>query len=171
MTRVSRPHPGDVSIRDARRGDLETLRVVFRDASLSNEGDRDALLAHPDALEFTGAHIAAGHTRVAVEAGAVVGFATAVPGPGGAWELEDLFVAPARMRRGIGAALVEDAVARAASGGGERIEVVANDHASAFYASRGFTGGERVVTELGVGMRLVRHLRRAGARCRRPPPR
>ena len=45
-------------------------------------------------------------------------------------ELEDLFVDPEFMRRGIGRALVRDA--------GAPLTVIANEHARAFYESLGF---------------------------------
>ena len=48
-------------------------------------------------------------------------------------ELEDLFVEPDWMRRGVGRALVHDAVANARSQGVTRIEVTANDHPRDFY--------------------------------------
>ena len=51
---------------------------MSNEASVSNEGDRDALLAHPEALVLEGDGIAEGLTRVATNGDYIVGFATAV---------------------------------------------------------------------------------------------
>ena len=72
--------------------------------------------------------------RVAVDEGVVVGFATITAGAD-AWELDDLFVAPAHMRRGFATALVRHLLAEADVAA---IEVTANPHAMAFYRSVGF---------------------------------
>ena len=52
--------------------------------------------------------LAGAHVRIAVlPDGAPAGFATVLPGDAGRCVLEDLFVEPDLMRRGIGRALVE----------------------------------------------------------------
>ena len=143
-------------IRDAEPADLAALRDVYRRSSLSNEGDRPDLLAHPDALEFTGAPADDRRMRVAVAGdGRVAGFATSVFG-GDAVELEDLFVDPGWMRRGAGRALVEDAVAIARGERAGRIEVTANRHALAFYREVGFVLDGEVKTRFGSGSRMHR---------------
>ena len=133
-------------IRAAEPEDTAALRDLFRRSSLSNEGDRAALLAHPEALEFEAGE---GRTRVAVVDGRIVGFATLVAG-----ELEDLFVDPGWMRRGIGRALVLDAVAVVRASGLGRIEVTANDHALRFYEEMGFVREGTVETEFGPACRM-----------------
>jgi hypothetical protein len=65
-------------IRWSTPADLPALTDVFARASLSNEGDRDALLAHPEALVLVGDGIAEGLTRVATNSDDIVGFATTV---------------------------------------------------------------------------------------------
>jgi GNAT superfamily N-acetyltransferase len=143
-----------LTIRDAAPGDLAELREVFRASSLSNEGDRGNLLANPDALEFPGIAAGNGRTRVAVAAdGRITGFATSLIA-GNAVELDDLFVDPGWMRRGIGRALVADAVAIAREWGARRIEVTANPHALAFYRQAGFVAGHEVVTRFGPASRM-----------------
>jgi GNAT superfamily N-acetyltransferase len=141
------------TIRTARPEDLEAVRAVFREASLSNEGDRAVLRAHPEVLVFDGAALAEGRTRVAVTGGGpesdtVVGFATVALLDGGL-ELEDLFVDPRWMRRGVATALVEDLLATARVTGVATVRVTANDHAAAFYASVGFVPDGRVTTRFG----------------------
>jgi hypothetical protein len=63
-------------------------------ASLGNPGDRDALLANPDAIALPIEQIAAGCVFVAERDGVVAGFAAVVPRPDGGAELDALFVEP-----------------------------------------------------------------------------
>jgi GNAT superfamily N-acetyltransferase len=141
-------------IRDSVSADLDALRDVYRRSSLSNDGDRASLLANPDALEFPGPATGDGHTRVAVAAGGrVVGFATTLIS-GDAAELDDLFVDPGWMRRGIGRALVLDAIEIARGRGAIRVEVTANPHALVFYSRAGFTVDHEVRTRFGPGSRM-----------------
>ena len=96
--------------------DLAAASDVYRGASLSNAGDRDNLLAHPEYLALGPEGLAEGRTYVAEEEGSLVGFATWIKA-GGVFELEDLFVAPGWMRRGIATAL--SGLARVASARGD----------------------------------------------------
>jgi GNAT superfamily N-acetyltransferase len=142
-------------LRDAVPEDHPALRSIFRRSSLSNEGDRPLLLANPAHLvwrEPTGGEPF--QVRVAVTADAVIaGFATVVITSQNA-ELDDLFVDPDFMRRGIGLALVCDAARLASEAGCPALAVTANPHAAAFYLAAGFDGGEPVKTPLGAGTRL-----------------
>ena len=140
-------------IRDAVPADVAALRDVFRRASLSNEGDRMALLANPDVLEFTGLGGDGRRTRVATADGRIAGFATSLPA-GDIIELDDLFVDPGWMRRGAGRGLVLDAVAIARDLGAARIEVTANQHALLFYGKAGFVADHEVQTQFGAGIRM-----------------
>jgi GNAT superfamily N-acetyltransferase len=140
-------------IRDAVPADLAALRDVYRRASLSNEGDRENLLANPDALEFPGLGGDDRRTRVATADGRIAGFATSVPA-GGVIEIDDLFVDPGWMRRGAGRALVLDAMAIARGRGAGRIEVTANQHALVFYRRAGFVADHEVRTRFGPGIRM-----------------
>jgi GNAT superfamily N-acetyltransferase len=143
-------------IRDAVSGDMAALGDVFRRSSLSNDGDRPKLLAHPEVLVFSDLAVTAGRVRVAVGDEAIAGFATwaLTPGNPGAVELEDLFVDPDQMRRGVGRALVRDIVAIASSRGATRVEVTANQHARAFYAKAGFVAHDYVQTTFGPAVRM-----------------
>jgi GNAT superfamily N-acetyltransferase/predicted ester cyclase len=142
-----------VLVRVADAGDVAVLRGVFRRASLHNAGDREVLLAHPEALVWSGEAIGGGRVRVAVEDGRVAGFATTVPIDGGL-ELEDLFVEPDRMRRGVGRRLVEDVLDTARAEGVEHVWVTANPHAMAFYAAVGFVPDGTASTRFGPAPRL-----------------
>jgi len=92
-------------VRLGRSADLTEASAVFRRASLSNAGDRDNLLAHPEYLVLGPEGLAEGRTLVAEQDDVVVGFATWAE-TADAMELEDLFVDPDHRRRGIAMALV-----------------------------------------------------------------
>ena len=133
--------------------DMSTASRVFRDASLSNEGDRENLLAHPEYLVLDPEGLAEGRTYVAELDGQLAGFATWSETPGGV-ELEDLFVDPAYMRRGIATALVRHVVDVLQRRGVRRLEVVATLYALDFYRAAGFTGCGPAMTEFGTALRM-----------------
>ena len=115
-----------VRIRAASASDLPALRDLFRRSSLSNEGDRDLLLARPEVLELTDEGISERRTQVAVGAGDEIrGFITTRPLDACVLEIEDLFVDPGWMRTGVASRLVEDLLATASRNGVLRIEVTA----------------------------------------------
>lgn len=145
------------AIRDAGPDDMGALRAVFRRSSLSNDGDRRNLLANPEALEFSGLAVAEGRTRAAVAEGRIIGFATWLSA-GEAIEIEDLFVDPEWMRRGVGRALVADLIAMARDREVHRVEVTANPHALAFYQRIGFVVGHEVQTRFGPAPRMHRQV-------------
>jgi GNAT superfamily N-acetyltransferase len=148
----------DISTRPATARDLRALRELYRRSALSNEGDRADLLASPDALHWAGDRLRTGQTRAATDAlGRILGFATVVDIEGGR-ELEDLFVDPDAMRRGVATRLVLDAVAEAARDGVPWIEVTANHHAADFYASVGFVRVGDEQTLFGLAPRLRRQV-------------
>jgi GNAT superfamily N-acetyltransferase len=117
--------------------DLPAAAGVYRRASLSNEGDRDNLLAHPEHLILGPEGLAEGRMYVAEEDGSVVGFATWADASGTV-ELEDLFVDPGWRRRGIATALVSRIVDVLRARGVQYLEVTANPHAEGFYSAAGF---------------------------------
>ncbi|MBV9195193.1 MAG: GNAT family N-acetyltransferase [Solirubrobacterales bacterium] len=144
-----------VRVRTGTPADLAVLRDLFRRSSLSNEGDRDALLANPHTLKFAGERLAQGTTRVAVGVdGRIVGFITSVTLGNSVLEVEDMFVDPHRMRRGIGRQLMQDLVTTARRAGVARIEVTANPHAEAFYRSVGFVRTHELEMEFGPASRM-----------------
>jgi len=146
-------------IRTAFDEDLPELQRVFRAASLSNEGDAPALLAHPEYLIFTGDGIAEGRTRVIVAtvdgSQHLAGFATLARGPDGQPDVEDLFVHPQWRRRGIARRLIHDMASTARREGHATITVIGNEHARKFYEAVGFVEFGCAETALG----LAPHMR------------
>jgi ribosomal protein S18 acetylase RimI-like enzyme len=134
--------------------DLPAVSEVFRRASLSNDGDRAALLAHPAHLIFGPDGLNEGRTHVAEHDGSVVGFATWTDADG-VPELEDLFVDPNWRRRAIATALVKAIAEIMRARGVKRLEVTANPHAIGFYTSVGFTSCGVASTEFGEVPRMM----------------
>ena len=118
--------------------DLGAISDIYRRASLSNPGDRDRLLAHPEHLVLEPDGLAEGRTHVAEEKAVVVGFATWAETDDGSIELEDLFVDPKWMRRGIATALVSCICDVLRSQGADTLEVTASPDALEFYRAAGF---------------------------------
>ena len=125
---------------------------------MSNPGDRDRLLAHPEHLVLEPEGLAEGRTQVAEEAGSVVGFATWAETDGG-MELEDLFVDPKWMRRGIATALVNCIADVLRSRGADTLEVTASPDALAFYHAVGFVDIGVAETAFGSVPQLLLRLR------------
>jgi GNAT superfamily N-acetyltransferase len=150
---IGQTHVVLVRIRDADPSDLDVLRGIFRRSSLSNEGDRENLLANPETLEFA-LPTTDGQSRLAVlEDGRIAGFATGLIADTFV-ELEDLFVDPDCMRHGVGRALVDDIAQMARQHGLGRVEVTANPHASDFYEGTGFVADREVATRFGPSTRM-----------------
>jgi GNAT superfamily N-acetyltransferase len=150
LTGAVTDHTGEVSfiIRDAELTDMPALQGIYARASLSNQRDQGPLLENPEWLVLTEDGVREGRTRIAVDhRGSAVGFATYRIVDGDA-ELEDLFVDPPRMRRGLGAALVRDISAKVHDRSFATLEVTANPHAMAFYEHLGFVTTHMVATEL-----------------------
>lgn len=141
------------TMRDAFPSEIDALRDLYRRSSLSNEGDRATLLAHPEALVWPDLALRECRTRVAVRGGELAGFATTLEVEE-VMELEDLFVDPDWMRHGVGSDLVRDAVETATLRGVRRIEVTANEHALAFYQRVGFVHDGVTQTRFGPGLRM-----------------
>ncbi|HEU5267375.1 MAG TPA: GNAT family N-acetyltransferase [Jatrophihabitans sp.] len=148
----------EVRVRTAVEDDLAALRAVFRRASLSNPADVPMLTAHPETLVWSADGLTAGRVRAAVARdGRVIGFSGARP-RGSTLVLDDLFVEPDWMGRGVGRLLVDDVVTRATADGITRIEVEANVHAVPFYLCVGFESDGEVRLPLGSAVQMHRDL-------------
>jgi N-acetylglutamate synthase-like GNAT family acetyltransferase len=128
------------------------LEVLQLRASLTNAGDRDAILAHPDAIELPVNQIAAGAVFVSERNGVIVGFAALLLRADGDAELDALFVDPSMRRCGIGRSLVEYCVQVARTQGSAALCVVGNPHAYDFYSACGFSVVGRTETRFGPGL-------------------
>lgn len=148
-----------VEIRRAVPAERRALGNLHRRSSYVWEEDRTLLDRHPEVLGVDPLAIADGRVRVALGAdGTPVGFATVAGRDDGDCELVDLFVEPELMRRGVGQALLEDALACAAKGGHRRMTVVAHARTVPFYERCGFVAGEPVQTRFAPAVRLWRDL-------------
>jgi len=143
------------TIRDGRPGEEPALEALQLRASVVYDSDRDAVLAHPEVVRLPSGVIEAGGVRVAEDRRQVLGFSVVVAGAAGAWELDGLFVEPGHWRLGVGAALVADVVDRARLAGMDRLDVVANPNALAFYRAVGFEELGEVPTRFGPGLRMT----------------
>lgn len=131
---------------------------LTRRASLTNVGDRDALLAHPDAIELPLEQITEGKVFVAEWKGAMVGFAAVESRGDGDCELDALFVDPEARRRGIGRVLVEHCAGVARSRQSVALHVIGNPHAAEFYGACGFSLIGTSETRFGKGLLMRKTL-------------
>jgi N-acetylglutamate synthase-like GNAT family acetyltransferase len=127
-------------------------------ASLSNPGDRENLLANPDAIELPLDQIGAGGVFIAEQDDVVVGFAAVLPRSDGQAELDGLFVEPAMWRCGVGRSLVEHCGEFARAQGVAALHVVGNLHAKDFYSACGFEVVGEHQTRFGVGIAMQKKL-------------
>ncbi len=142
----------DLLIRPAGVSEQRVLEDLQLRASLTNAGDRDALLAHPDAIELPLAQIAAGRVFVAEWKGTIVGFAAVEPRTDGDSELDALFVDPNMRRRGIARLLVEHCAEVARTRKSAALHVIGNPHAEEFYTACGFSVTGTSETRFGTGL-------------------
>src|SRR5947207_690610 len=147
-----------VLIRPAVLSERHALESIQRRASLNNPGDREAILAHPDAIEVPAEQIAAGQVFVAERDGAIVGFAAVLPREDPGTELDALFVEPHLWGHGIGRVLVDHCATFARARGSAALHVVGNPHAEGFYKACGFERLGTVDTRFGIGLSFRRTL-------------
>ena len=149
----------EVIVRPALVSEQKQLEALQWRASLNNPGDRDALLANPDAIELPLEQIRDGGVFVAEVAGSVVGFAAILPRENSNFDLDALFVEPTAWRQGIGRALVEHCAAAARDAGAESLHVGGNPHAEGFYNACGFDTLGTKQMRFGVGLLMKMALR------------
>jgi N-acetylglutamate synthase-like GNAT family acetyltransferase len=147
-----------LSIRSAASSERDALEALQWRASLNNPGDRDALLANPDAIVLPSEQIAAGQVFVAERDGTIVGFAAVLPRADGETDLDGLFVEPNIWRCGIGRTLVARCAEYAVASGATALYVIGNPHAAGFYAACGFEPIGVRGTRFGDGMLLRKQL-------------
>ena len=147
-----------VFIRPAAVSEQKALEALQRRASLSNPGDREALLANAYAIELPLEQIEAGNVFVAEVGGLVSGFAAILSREDGSAELDALFVEPEAQRQGLGRELVECCCSAARSSGAAALHVVGNPHAEGFYTTCGFKMLGTKQMQVGVGLLMKREL-------------
>jgi GNAT superfamily N-acetyltransferase len=148
----------DIVIRPAILSEKSVLEALQWRASLNNPGDREALLANPDAIDLPGAQIADGHVFVAEVGGWIRGFAAIVPREDGDAELDALFVEPSLWRSGVGRALIDHCGATARARGSSALHVIGNPHAEGFYTACGFERLGSTATRFGAGLQMRKPL-------------
>ena len=142
-------------IRDARPAEAAALASLQRRSSDVWEEYRAQLAASPGLIEPPHEAIAEGRVRVAVDAsGRRLGFSVVLAAEGDRVELDDLFVEPDSMGRGVGRLLVADVVSRAAAAPATGVDVTANPNALGFYERVGFRVTGEVATLFGRGIRM-----------------
>ena len=134
-----------IAVRPAETADHERLRELTFESKAHWGYDRDLVRRWADGLVFDG-----GEERWVAEAeGELVAWAGLVPPADGVAVLDDLWVDPAWMRRGLGARLFRLAADRARELGAERLEWGAEPHALGFYEKLGGHFVRTHVTEWG----------------------
>ncbi|MEO6079585.1 MAG: GNAT family N-acetyltransferase [Steroidobacteraceae bacterium] len=141
-----------ISIRCAMPFEREALEALQRRASLANPGDRDAILAHPDAIEIPTLQLESGQVYVAERGNSIVGFAAILPRDDGDTELDALFVEPGMWRQGIGKRLIKRCEDAARSLGSGALRVIGNPHTREFYVASGFKSIGVCATRFGEGV-------------------
>ncbi len=120
-----------MKIRDAKVDDCETLSALAF-VSKAHWGYDDTFMeACREELTVTPNDLQRGRVRVAVDS-EIVGFHGVLNA-----ELEWLFVAPPAMGRGVGAALLTDALEIARTSGLNELRIQADPHAGGFYERMG----------------------------------
>jgi len=140
-------------LRFARPDERAALEALQRRATLMWEEYRPYLMANPDVMELPLAHLQEGWVRVAEWQGRVLGFAVLLP-KSDFLELDGLFVEPDFWRRGVGRALIADALKTARRDKAAAIETVANPRAEGFYERLGFAISGRAQTQFGPANRM-----------------
>lgn len=133
-----------IQIRSATAGERGLLEALQMRASLANDGDREAILAHPESVS-----IPEGAWVFVAEDDARLGFAAVLRRDDGDVELDGLFVEPALWRSGVGKLLVQHCVQFSRELGAAALHVVGNSHAEAFYLACGFDVAGVGMTQFG----------------------
>ena len=148
----------EITIRPATPTEQKALEALQLRASLTNAGDRDALLANPDAIEIPLEQIAGGRVFVSETGGATIGFSAIEPRADGETELDALFVEPTIRRHGVGRLLVEYCAEVARKQGSKALHVTGNPHAENFYLACGFEQIGTIETRFGPGLQMRKAL-------------
>jgi len=125
-----------VNIRPAQGHEAEALTAIALKAKAYWGYPADTLESWKLELTVSTQTVTSRPTFVAVIRDEIVGFYSLSPSHD-AWKLEDLWVLPRFMERGIGQALVAHALETAARGGASSVTVDADPNAESFYLACG----------------------------------
>ena len=134
-----------VTVRAAQPADHERLRELTFESKAHWGYDRDVIRGWADGLAFEDEE----ERWVAEAGGEIVAWAGLVPPEGGIAVLDDLWVDPAWMGRGLGGRLFRLAAGRARELGAERLEWGAEENALGFYEKMSGRFVRPYVTEWG----------------------
>jgi len=134
-----------ISVRGARPGDFERVRELTFESKAHWGHDRDFVRRWAEGLTFESAC----ERWVAELDGEIVAWAALVPPADGVAVLDDLWVDPAAMDRGLGSRLFRLAADRARELGAQRLEWGAEPNAVGFYEKLGGRKLRDHVTEWG----------------------
>ncbi|HEY6128180.1 MAG TPA: GNAT family N-acetyltransferase [Candidatus Acidoferrum sp.] len=148
----------NIIIRTAAVTEQEALQALQLRASLTNDGDRQALLANPDAINIPLEQLAAGRVFVSELNSVTVGFSAIEARGDGQIELDALFVEPNIRRRGVGRLMIEYCADVARKQGSTALHVTGNPHAENFYLACRFKQIGTTQTRFGIGLLLRREL-------------
>jgi ribosomal protein S18 acetylase RimI-like enzyme len=132
------PYADRVVIRAARPEEAGMLSTIAREAKAMWGYSTEVLEAWKDQLTIAATDIGSRPVFVAEVDSLVTGLYS-LARAGSEWELDNLWVAPAHGRRGVGRALLKHALLQARLGGAERVLVDSDPNAEAFYLKAGAT--------------------------------
>jgi len=130
------PGSDELKIRQALASEAQVLSALVLDAKAHWGYAAAAIDAWRDELRIRDVDLVARPAFVASLDGEVAGFYSLAPSAH-AWELDNLWVAPRFMRRGVGRTLVDHALETAFRGGASSVTVDADPNAESFYLSCG----------------------------------
>jgi len=125
-----------ILIRPALESEAAALSAIAQRAKAHWGYPRESLEAWRAELTIAPADVGERPFMVAMLAGQIAGFCSLAPSAG-AWELDNLWVAPEQMGRGVGGALLHHALEAAKRAGARAVIVDSDPNAEAFYAARG----------------------------------
>lgn len=125
-----------LSIRPARAADADALTALALASKRYWGYPEHFIELWRDALTVDAAAIGAGRVHLAVDGAGLAGF-YALGDDRGRCELDALFVAPARIGRGVGRQLFRHACERARRAGARELIIASDPNAEAFYRKQG----------------------------------
>ena len=125
-----------MEIRQAAASEAGILSALAVEAKAHWGYSRETLESWNDQLQISASDAASKPIYVGSVDGEVAGFYSLAPSEA-AWELDNLWVAPKFMRRGVGRALLAHALEVAFRAGASSVTVDADPHAESFYLSCG----------------------------------